>query len=109
MNIERILSIENNLVNVLLYNWQKIYVSYMTRLLVALKSGNSDAAKKIVDDFSLDSLGDTKSISSYSAMAFKFGSQQVTRSPQVKNDLHQEALDLFKMMIEQNVALQIKK
>ena len=110
MTITRIIDVETNLANILVKSWQGVFTSYMTRLLVALKAGNPEAATKIVEGFSLESMltGIQKSLDAYAAMAFKYGTQQVSSSPTAKNDLYDSALTLFKNSITQNVTVQVK-
>ena len=110
MPITRILDIENNLANLLVKAWQGLYTSYTTRLLLALKEGNEDAAKKIADSFSLAPLlALDKVFNIHTKMAFVFGAQQVSSSPTAYNDMQDKAVALFKTMISQNVVEQVKK
>src|ERR1035437_8274360 len=111
MLISSIIAVENNLANILVKAWQGVFTSYMTRLLVALKAGNTDAAKIIVEDFSLNfMLNDLhKSLDAYTTMAFKYGTQQIASTSTATNDLHKESLILFQNSITQNVVVQVKK
>lgn len=111
MTLTRIIEIENNLANILVKSWQSVFQSYMTRLLVALKAGNEDAARKIVSNFSLDTMLDglDKTLNAYSSMAFRFGTQQAATTPSSVNDMHDNSIELFKAMVTQNVAEQVKK
>lgn len=109
MSIERILDIEQGLSNRLTDEWQPLYVSYMTRLLTALKLGNVRAATAIVDSLSLSSmvgnLGDA--FDSYSAMSFTFGCQQVAKYQSAENDCHKDSIELLKNTLNKNVLDQI--
>lgn len=111
MPISRIIAVENNLANIIVEAWQGVFQSYMTRLLIALKAGNKEAAQKIVDTFTLDVMLEElhKTLDAYTHMAFKYGTQQVVSPSMATNDLHKESLDLFRSSITQNVAIQVKK
>ena len=111
MSISRIIAVENNLANILVEAWEGVFQSYMTRLLIALKAGNNDAATKIVDTFTLDAMLNNlhKSLDAYSHMAFKYGTQQINSPSSTVNDLHKESITLFRNSITQNVLVQVKK
>jgi hypothetical protein len=111
MPISRIIAVENNLANILVESWHGVFQSYMTRLLIALKAGNPDAARKIVDTFTLDAMLDNlhKTLDAYTHMAFKYGTQQIATSSRATNDLHESAINLFKTSITQNVSVQVNK